>query len=215
MRRLGKTGIGMWVFALFLLALSPLQADAAGLSPKDREMVTRAETYLNAITTLSARFLQVSSNGATAEGSFYLSRPGRLRLDYDPPSAIQVIANGNFLIYHDTKLLQTSYVGLDSTPAGILVLPQIRLSGDRLTVTKVTRGPGVFEITLIQTDDSDQGRITMLFSEAPLALKQWHIVDRQGQTTTVSLFDMRTGISLDKSLFVFDDPAFTAPPEPR
>ena len=79
-----------------LTALAPI-ADAASvarahLNAEDLADIAAAQAYLNEIHTLKARFLQVSGNGAQAEGSAYLSRPGRLRLDYDPPSPLLVVA---------------------------------------------------------------------------------------------------------------------------
>lgn len=41
------------------------------LSPEDRQQVARIEEYLNRLTTVRARFLQVSSNGQVAEGDFF------------------------------------------------------------------------------------------------------------------------------------------------
>lgn len=168
--------------------------------------VEKAETYLNAIATFKAHFMQVGPDGGTAEGTVYLWRPGRMRLDYDPPSPIEVIADGNFLIYHDKQLEQVSYVGLDTTPAGILVRPSIKLNGEDLKVTKVGHQPGILNVTVIKAADPSQGRITLVFTESPFQLRQWQVTDPQGQVTTVSLFDAETGLSLDKDLFYFKDP---------
>jgi outer membrane lipoprotein-sorting protein len=46
----------------------------------------------------------------------------------------------------------------------------------------------------------------MVFSDNPLALQQWSIVDQQRKTTTVSLYDERFGVALDPKLFVYQDP---------
>ena len=51
------------------------------LSPDDAAAVQRAVRYLNDLSTLSARFVQISSNGTYAEGNVIIKRPGRLRLD--------------------------------------------------------------------------------------------------------------------------------------
>ncbi|PKU21792.1 LolA family protein [Telmatospirillum siberiense] len=168
--------------------------------------VEKAENYLNGITTFKAHFMQVNPDGATAEGTVYLWRPGRLRLDYDPPSPIEVVADGNFLIYYDKQLQQVSYLGLDSTPAGILVRPAIKLNGEDLKVTKVGHQPGIMNVTVIKAADPSQGRITLVFTESPFQLRQWQVTDPQGQVTTVSLFDASTGLTFDKDLFYFKDP---------
>lgn len=194
------------LLALFL----PFAAEAAP-SAQDQQDIARAEAYLNNITTLRARFLQVAPSGATAEGTAYLSRPGRMRLDYDPPSPIQVVADGRFLIYYDKELEQTSYLGLNDTPAGILVRPNIRLTDGDVRVVGVDRGRGLLHVSLIQARDPGAGTIMLTFAENPFELKQWRVRDGQGQITTVQLYGTQTGIQLDPRLFRFVEPAFRGP----
>jgi outer membrane lipoprotein-sorting protein len=199
------------------LGLSLLLAVPAGaaVTSSDQSELAKAEAYLNSVSTLKARFLQIGPDGSTAEGTLYLSRPGRLRLDYDPPSPILVVADGSFLIYYDRKLGQVSYLGLDSSPAGILVKPQVKLDGDDLKVTGVAHQPGVLDVTVIRRHDPGDGRVTLVFSQAPFQLRQWQVVDPQGLTTTVSLFDAQTGLPLDKDLFHFVDPRNGVGPDLR
>jgi outer membrane lipoprotein-sorting protein len=199
---------------LALLAAAPARAadpKPAALSAEDKADIARAEAYLNAVTTLKARFLQSSPNGAAAEGDAYLSRPGRLRLQYDPPSPLLVVADGTFLIVYDRELGDPSYVPLGQTPAGVLVQPNLRLTGGEVTVTRVSRLPGVVRISAVESEDPASGEITLVFSDHPFELKQWQVRDAQHQVTTVSLFDVRTGISLEPKLFQFVDPKFAKP----
>lgn len=198
---------------LLLLTLALPGAAAARLANEDLADIERTEKYLNQITTLKARFLQVANNGAQAEGVAYLSRPGRLRLDYLPPSPIQVYADGGLLVYFDKQLQQTSYVDIDQTPAGVLVRPQIRLTGGDITVTGVRHGRATLELDLVRTRDPGAGSMTLIFEEKPFALKQWRVRDPQGQITTVSLFDAQTGLRLDPNVFRFVDPQFRNPLE--
>jgi outer membrane lipoprotein-sorting protein len=203
----------IFVVGFFALLLAAQTVRAAVPAAGDKADVDKAEGYLNGITTLKARFMQVGPDGGTAEGTVYLWRPGRLRLDYDPPSPIQVIADGNFLIYYDKQLKQVSYVGLDATPAGILVQPSVKLDGDDLKVIKVSHQPGILNVTVIKSADASQGKITLVFTQSPFQLRQWQVTDPQGQVTTVSLFDAEAGLSLDKDLFYFKDPRFGQGPD--
>lgn len=194
----------------------PAPAEAAGprraaLSAQDRADVARAEAYLNQVTTLKARFLQLAPNGGQAEGTAYFSRPGRMRLQYDPPSPMLVVADGTFLIVHDKELGEPSYIPLNSTPAGILVRENVQLDGKDVTVTRVTRSPGVLNVSLVESEDPGQGELTLVFSERPFALRQWRVVDAQGGTTVVSLYEAQTGLALEPKLFEFKDPKFARP----
>jgi outer membrane lipoprotein-sorting protein len=186
------------VWLLWGLTAAPAPA---ALSATDQSDISRAETYLNSVTTLSARFLQVAANGDTAEGTLSLSRPGHLRLDYDPPSPILIIANDDWLIYRDKQLDQTSYLDIGSSPAGLLIKPQLKLDGNGLTVTTVVHRPGVLEISVVKQKDPRQGTITLIFSDMPFQLRQWHVTDAQGQMTSVSLFDPHFDASFARGWF--------------
>ena len=77
-----------------------------GLSPDEVSIVRRIEDYLNDLKSVSARFIQISSNGSLAEGDVNIQRPGRMRFEYDEPVPIVMIANGVTLLYFDKKLKQ-------------------------------------------------------------------------------------------------------------
>ena len=89
-----------------------------------------------------------------------------MRLDYDPPSDILIISDGWWVIYYDRKLEQVSHLTKGSTPLGFLLTDHIRLSGD-VTVTDVAREDGELQVTLIQTDEPNQGSIQLAFAEEP------------------------------------------------
>lgn len=194
---------------LAVLAATPLAgpalAQAPGprrLAPQDEADVGRVEQYLNGLKTLRARFLQINPSGGSTEGTLYLSRPGRMRLDYDPPDPNLLIVNGSHLIHYDRQLRTPAYLGLDATPAGLLVRETVKLSGD-VTVSAVERGPAVLRVTLTQTKDPRAGRMTLMFSERPFQLTNWQVTDGQGLVTRVALYEPQIGLALDPQLFVF------------
>jgi outer membrane lipoprotein-sorting protein len=175
------------------------------LSDVDREDVARVESYLESVRTLQARFLQIGPDGSTAEGMFWLSRPGRLRLEYDPPNPNLLIADGRALAHIDRSLQTIAYLPLASTPAGVLVRAEVRLAGD-VQVVGVERGPGVLRVSVVQTSDPRAGRLTLVFAERPFQLSSWNILDGQGQTTRITLLDPRIGGAIEPSRFVIVDP---------
>ncbi len=208
------------LLALAVLLSAPALATAAApeparLSTADQALVGRVEAYFNGVRTMRARFLQSASTGQTAEGSVALQRPGRMRIEYDPPVPVLIVADGTWLIYHDRGLNQISYLPLGSTPAGILVEDRINLDGGGLTIVDFSRAAGIIRITVVRTQSPADGSLTLAFSESPLELKQWRVVDAQGVATTVSLSEIETGIELDAELFRFVDPRRKAPDFPE
>ncbi|MGF1641281.1 MAG: outer membrane lipoprotein carrier protein LolA [Rhodospirillales bacterium] len=181
---------------------------AMALGPSEQADIARIESYLNSVTTVSSRFLQRSSTGQLAGGDFFLRRPGKMRIEYQPPVPVLIVADGRFLIYHDTQLQQVTYLPLGSTPAGILLAESISLSGAELTITEFDREPGALRVTVVRTRSPHEGSLTLVFSDSPLALRKWSVVDAQGTVTDVSLIDARFDEALDPDLFRFRDPRF-------
>ena len=191
-------------FAVVLLTLSlagkaPAEVAPLALKGADKSDVLRVQKYLNGLITLKSRFLQASSTGNFAEGTFYLSRPGKMRIEYDPPVQFLIVADGTWLIYHDKELEQMTHLPLGSTPAAIIVDEKMSLFGDDPKVTRIERGPGVIAVTLVSNDD--EGSITLVFGDRPLVLKKWIVIDAQGVRTSVSLLSSQIGVALDDKLF--------------
>jgi outer membrane lipoprotein-sorting protein len=169
--------------------------------------VARIEAYLNDLTTFRSDFVQINPDGGTVTGELYYERPDKMRLDYDPPSEILIISDGWWLIYYDRKLEQVSHLSIDSTPLGFLLSDDIRLSGD-VTVTDVAREAGELKVTLVRTQEPNQGSIQLAFADNPMELRRWTVVDAQGQATYVMLEGLETGVPLQRELFRFRNPQF-------
>ena len=206
-KKMIKRALGTMVLAMMVLGWAEPSA-AAALSANDLTDVRRAEDYMNGLTSLKARFLQVNNGGSTAEGTVWLSRPGKMRLEYDPPNPLLVVADGTFLIVHDAELDDPSYIPLESTPAGVMLRPKIALNSGDLKVTEVERDAGVISFKIINAEEPEQGDLTLTFTERPFLLRQWTVRDVQDKYTTVSLFDVQSGIEIDLKKFVFENPKF-------
>ena len=209
----GRPSAGGWRRALGALLLAVLAALPAAAVVRDpatasAEDLARIEGYLNNLRTLRADFLQIGPDGATATGTFYYARPDKMRLDYDPPSELLIIANDWKLVYQDRRLEQISQLFTSQTPLGFLLDDEIRLQGGEVTVTGLERRGGEVQVTLVQTDEPAEGSITLAFAEQPFELRRWTIVDAQGYATHVVLEDVETGVRLDQELFIFRDPKF-------
>jgi outer membrane lipoprotein-sorting protein len=189
--------------------LSPVARAAAPpvgvvLSPQDTADLQRVAAYLSSIRTMYARFQQVSAGGGTATGQLWMARPGRMRFEYDPPSAILLLADMFYVYYVDKELAEMSKVGLKSTPAWLLLRDPVTFSD--LVVTRFDRGANALRITVVEKAEPDSGSLTMVFSDQPLGFQQWTIVDQQRKATTVSLSNALFGMALDPKLFVYQDP---------
>jgi outer membrane lipoprotein-sorting protein len=199
-----------------LLAMPVLLAAIPGVAPvaaqgtltdRDRRDIASAEAWLNDLRSLKARFLQIAQNGAAVEGTAWIMRPGRMRFEYDPPEPLLLVASHGQFFYFDKALKQATTLPLSATPLGILLRDNLRLSGE-ITVSRVERSGGLLRITLFRTGQAAEGRLTLVFGGDPVELKQWAVVDAQGQETRVSLFQAEYGGRFPPLLFDFNDPRF-------
>lgn len=170
-----------------------------------RPHIAGAEAYLNNLKTAKARFLLTAADGTQQIGTFYLNRPGKLRFEYDPPLKDFIVADGMLIYFYDAQMGEQSNAPIGQTMADFLLRKNIRLGGD-VNVERVMRGGNLLQITLAQKTDPGAGSLTLGFTENPLQLKKWRIVDAQGATVEVELFQMQTGIKLDSKLFVYHAP---------
>ncbi len=189
--------------AALLIAAAPAAAAVrpAQLTAQDRQDLARVEQYLGSLTTVQADFVQTTNNTDLYRGHFYLKRPGKMRLEYEPPISYMYIADGTWLTYYDADLRQRKDVPLGSTIADFITRANVKLSGD-VTVTKVSRGNNLLSVQLVQTDKPDDGSLTLNLSANPMILQSWVSVDQQGTVTQVDLTGIRPGVQLDNQLFV-------------
>jgi outer membrane lipoprotein-sorting protein len=192
------------------LALAPFAGFAANaaqaadapmkLSNDDKADLKRIATYLDGIHTMRARFQQVAAGGGLASGKIYLRRPGLMRVEYEPPVPVLLVADGLWVNYYDSDLDQLTQIPISQTPVWFLLQETVDFS-PKITVTRIERSPGALRISVYQTDNPDAGSASLTFADEPLQLKQWTIKDSQGTEVEIALQDAVFGGALSNDLF--------------
>ena len=201
----------MFKIFLFCLCFAVSAANAQTppakpFSQQQQELIKKIESYFNTIKTIKSKFYQISDNGASAQGNFYVLKPNKMRLEYDPPHPIEVIADGYYLIFHDKKLEQVTYLDLDDNPASMILKENVSFEKEGLEITDFSSEPGLISVTVKKKNQPTAGNITLIFKDKPLTLKQWRVTDAQQITTLVTLDNMETNVTVDPALFKFKDP---------
>lgn len=185
---------------LGLVCLFSLDARA-----QSAENINKIETYLNNIKSMEATFVQMSSNGGTAEGRLFIEKPNKIRMEYADPTNVLIVGDGKYIIYNDTELEQVTHIDYDDIPATLILANDIKIDGKKIKVSDFYQDSGSTSITLDYMNKGDIGPITLVFSNNPMELKQWKIVDPQSVEVTVSLYDTKKDVALDNRLFEFKD----------
>jgi outer membrane lipoprotein-sorting protein len=179
------------------MAATPQEAQ---LTDADKADVARIEDYLNGMSSVKASFQQYTASEGLAFGRIFLRRPGRLRVEYDPPSEILLIADGTLLSYYDAELNHIEQVPLNLSPMWFLLRENVKLGGD-VTITTFKRSADTVLIGLVQSDEPDAGSVLLELGDKPLELRQWTITDSAGSQVRVGLYNAEFGVPLDNSLF--------------
>src|SRR3990172_5959243 len=147
------------------------------IGPQKDEAVRRINAYFNGITNLQGNFEQIDSTNKHPTGRFYVQRPGKLRFDYAPPSALKIVADGHFLAIEDGDLKTVEKYPLESTPFRLLLTDAVDLGRDA-RIVGVQSQEGSLAIALEDKGGQAAGQIKLFFDTGKeLTLKQWVITD--------------------------------------
>jgi len=172
----------------------------------------RLDNFLTDLHTLQADFRQIlrdeqGGGNQFATGTFYLSRPGRFRWDYETPNNQYILADGRsvWLVEEDLEQVtqRSQKSALKGTPAQLLAG-----SGEldeEFKVLELDNRLGMSWLELQPKDEDAQfSRITLGFREDYLASLE--MIDKFGQITSFSFTNTQRNLPLDQDLFRFIPP---------
>ncbi len=177
---------------------------AEPITAEDRADLARAEDYLNRIETVRGRFVQITSSGHFSEGMLYLRRPGELRFEYDDPVPLLLISDGHTMVMYDKSIESASQIPLSQSPLWFLTRDPIDFT-DTVELLAVERGQGALLVSMLGESALGKAQVDLLFSDSPLELRRWSVVDEEGYIIQVSLVDTEFDVALEDSLFQYRD----------
>ena len=164
----------------------------------------RARVSLASAKTASGRFTQANTDGSLYTGEFALSRPGKLRFDYDDPVPVLIVSDGTTVAMEDRDLETIDRIPLGTTPLGLILNDDLRVTDD-IIINSVIERETMFEITVEDASGEMPGTLTMLFDKTENALTGWRAVDAEFNTTRVSLLDVETNTRINPSQYILRD----------
>jgi outer membrane lipoprotein-sorting protein len=185
---------------LILAGALPAAAQLVQLTPENRAELERVNTYLNSIRTLKGSFVQIDPDGQVDQGTFALSKPGRMRFEYKPPASTLIVSDGETVAIQNPKLKTLDKYPLSQTPLDLILGDKIDLLHNH-SIVGVDRQKDQFVVKARSRGGKTQGNISLVFAEPGLELRQWTVVDNQGLSTTVALQNVQTGVDMSNVSF--------------
>jgi len=177
---------------------------SSSFSPEQRSIIDRVNNYLSNTQILSGRFVQVGPDGRRTAGEFHIAKPGRVRFEYDDPSPIELIADGQSVVVRDRHLATQDVYPLSQTPLRFLLSDHVDLMHD--TKLLAVSADDMFNTVVVEEKNGIVGtsRLMIMFGAKDMQLKQWTVTDPQGYDTTVAVYNLDTSRRPDPSMFKID-----------
>ncbi len=177
--------------AVIGLPLEPARAQTA--------VAQKIADHFASVKTMSGEFVQFGPRGEQTGGKFFISRPGKIRFNYDAPSPMRVIADGKSVVIGNQKMKTWDIYPLSKTPLKLLLSDNIDLTGKM--VRDVKEEADLITIVLGDRSVFGDSTITLMFDPKTYDLRQWTITDAQKKDTSVMIFNVKNGIPMDDKVF--------------
>jgi outer membrane lipoprotein-sorting protein len=177
---------------------------ATALNAEQRATIQRINNYLSSMHTLQGQFVQVGPDGSRSQGEFYISKPGKVRFEYDAPSTIELVADGSSVVVRDRKLATQDVYPLSQTPLRFLLSDRVDLTKDAGLIA--VYADDVFITAVVEEKNGLVGtsRLMIMFSAKDMQLKQWTVTDPQGYDTTVAVYNLDSSKPPNPAMFKID-----------
>ena len=167
---------------------------------EQQRMLANVNAYFNSFHILEGRFIQFGPNGEQSEGVFFMTRPGRIRFHYSPPSKLDVVADGSSVAVRDGRTRTQELYPLSATPLRYLLADHVDLTS-RNIVQSITEESDLISLTIMDRSSAAQGKLTLIFDRKSYELRQWIVTDAQGLNTSVAIYDTATEKPQNPNLF--------------
>jgi outer membrane lipoprotein-sorting protein len=168
---------------------------------KQVELIQKVTDYFNQMTEIKGLFVQTGADNKRMRGKFYVKQPGRFRFDYNPPSRLLILSDGEWMAIQDLDMNTDDRVELDRTPFRLLLKKDVDLLRDA-HITEVKEVDDVIVLGLRDRNPDNPGRIKLVLTRKPaVELKEWITTDSQGLDTRVELTEVNKTEQLDPAMF--------------
>jgi outer membrane lipoprotein-sorting protein len=179
-------------------------ATTSSFNAAQRAQVDKISAYLSSVQQLAGNFVQVGPDGSRVKGDLYIQKPGKVRFEYDPPTPIEIVADGQSVVVRNSRRATQDLYPLSQTPFRFLLSDRIDLLKETNVIS--VRADEMFVTIVIEEKHAVVGtsRLLLMVGAKDYQLKQWTVTDPQGYDTTVAVSNLDTSKRADPGLFKID-----------
>ena len=166
------------------------------LASAEKFSLVELSDYFNKLYTFQADFRQFYDDGSEANGVILIKKPGRLRIDYEEPEELLILASGGRLAIFDPKgdPEPISYP-LRVTPFSIILKKEINFL-ESPNILSHNYYQGETSLSLYDPNHPERGHIELIFSGKTPVLDRLIIQDESGGINLMSIERYQKNIPL-------------------
>ena len=183
------------IFSIFLIFIFSAEVTL----PKNKS-IKLIKDYLGDIKTLQAEFSQTNHTEDIMTGIFFLKKPGKIRLSYDPPQNLQIVSKQQAVLIFDPKNGGSGPLTypLHSTPLSFLIKNDLSLfineNGESLELGNLI----IFKV------HNPQYNLSIEFNKNPVSLLGWEFENQMGELIKIRLNNIHKNKYISDEIFKTD-----------
>ena len=180
------------IFSIFLIFIFSAEVTL----PKNKS-IKLIKDYLGDIKTLQAEFSQTNHTEDIMTGIFFLKKPGKIRLSYDPPQNLQIVSKQQAVLIFDPKNRGSGPLTypLHSTPLSFLIKDDLSLfineNGESLELDNLI----IFKVR------NPQYNLSIEFNKNPVSLLGWEFENKMGELIKIRLNNIHKNKYISDEIF--------------
>ena len=180
------------IFSIFLIFIFSAEVTL----PKNKS-IKLIKDYLGDIKTLQAEFSQTNHTEDIMTGIFFLKKPGKIRLSYDPPQNLQIVSKQQAVLIFDPKNGGSGPLTypLHSTPLSFLIKNDLSLfineNGESLELSNLI----IFKVR------NPQYNLSIEFNKNPVSLLGWEFENQMGELIKIRLNNIHKNKYISDEIF--------------
>ena len=157
--------------------------------------------YLQDFDSLKSDFIQVNNNGNVLSGKIAISRPGKVRVEYNEVPLL-IISDGKKIASINKELESITFYRIKDIPLALLLFKNFSL--DNIKILEYEDFENQLKVRLKEKNEKNKGFIDVLFEKNTFILKKWIVFNNQMNKTEVLLENLKLNEDLKNKIFQID-----------
>ncbi len=177
------------ISSLFIFISSSLKSD---------ENIKKIFSYLENFYSLKSDFVQINNNGSILTGKILLSRPGKIRIEYNE-NPLVVISDGKKVATVNKKLKNVAFYSLNDIPIKMLLYNDFEL--EKVKILNYREKDNNLFLNLTEKKFAEEGFVEIIFEKNPFQMKKWTVISNDQSKTEVLLNNLEFDLKIKKNKF--------------